>query len=1609
MKAQPKCTLYSGKRLRQALEEGRLEADLVDKLDVSLYDRIADMRDRLDLPTTITGETVAHPAAYIDLITETAVALGSVDAREFAKKFIEKDATYTNSDTGMAALEFETFLLTKRRDLYEKFVETQVRPGSSSFLAIFEGKWSDMEFERLRSTTSSIATFDMLVNGGSVAPEDGVVSDVVILEGKPVKGGRPGPATKKKDKGSEEEEEDKKPEKEPELAKDTMKKYEEAVVEKVLAGKLVEHLFDVDLEQAQLHRIGGRIRVVAEDAQKVRWVTTDAENWTPLTEDIERLRERFDSMSSTQLTRAKARICESLYDRSDLVALYEAKAKKFPKKYYFKTKHRRKQGLKKKYTVKELEKLLARYKPALRKALKPVADRLAQSGNIPDTIKLGGSFPVIVAVEKTNTTKTGGQPDTAVLVAYVEPQKDPGYGPGVGLPHLRVEFLVRATGEMYNTMTVETRGFGVEQGKPFATYTVQANGKWQDKLGDWMVMPSEKSIKAVLKKYIHSLSKLTNKVVTEWGDYVGASLPSSAVPETEVDVPSDDIRRTEVEAYVATQPELQDIAEAGVEMVNIHTTDFAKAAKANGSPVKLKDYVTDTSGNKAYIYAVINDPDGDPLYLLYLLGQDTLTHVWDDQLLDMYEDGDMWPVEGVPGEQQLDIPTPEETGEPDLEPGATQDDAMADTEAEKPADQEADTYTDEKQVKIAEFASQYGETQATTQEFSNYGVPIVKPVVNVKIISGDAVEGMGLKSEEAGRDFSLKWAGLQVEDLPTYGGGFDLVHRVFAFEVPDGDVMVVTEKQVEEYLKSEGIEAVPSVKAFKEAMKAVGKVYTEFVKDSKEAATDPKILELREWVKNNIPKEQVVNEGGFTVKGALKLSPSDSKPKAFTSKVGPAGISVNLTKLLNAVNQGRLDAASIYFGIYTTDEGVQRSATKSTGSKEGFNLTLTYPWNNEDLLKEVEDRGGYIDQGAAEYVTYGNDVKEGFDQVREWYAKIKKKITGEGLDSEPTVTEAPPAPPSSPVIPDRVSRTVEDLKNLTFDTIEKYEETEGVGKHKGKLYRKAYYAAVDAEGNEKIWLVKVSSEGGNKIEEIGRTDKESYLESVEKFKGLKPEVQNYLSYLQELFGESAQLNNYSIAEIGRALNDPKKQTLFTVPQNPWWAQRFMEVFNDQITDPEKDGDKRGLMKILRKDMEEYLSNNPDAFVPPTGLPVGLSPYTHKPKDYVVEGFDVVSNLQETFDYSTPKQTKLARQVAHLSRHKPVPFNQVSFGANASTSEGVYLPIVKQNWPMQIIGESSVHLESVGLLFVNGPNESDGSDCRVLLRFEERGQERYMTPDTLRQYGERLDPGYGSWEPMIERVKARRRELFPEALNEAVDLMAVIKATRPKYDPDEDEEDDNFKLDKTARLAEIQRKVRMFMESVEHLDEGEGDEETPYGKKMADFIVKTIQMAAEPAWQQACRSMINHVAKGDYDREQAVKKFLTLSNAAYKGASKVVGIPYLDVTPQIRQRAAEMMRDQFEREAKKGKFDKLAYKKYQESGFTGKTAKRLKEVTTTASTGGFSSGGFAMSVGLMRCPGCGYSTGPKQSTARGMECPKCGTMMVSAEGDLEVGDGYGMLA
>lgn len=151
-----------------------------------VFKKIGKLREALNLPSTT--ETLQHPRAFVTNILEWSA--DSKDPRDFAKVFLAKDPEYTATNTGLGALQFEAWMVENAKELFAKFLETEVDPGESTFLATFEGALTSDDYAKMGEDTSWFLEYETLISAGEVDKDTGEVADFTILECKVTEGAK---------------------------------------------------------------------------------------------------------------------------------------------------------------------------------------------------------------------------------------------------------------------------------------------------------------------------------------------------------------------------------------------------------------------------------------------------------------------------------------------------------------------------------------------------------------------------------------------------------------------------------------------------------------------------------------------------------------------------------------------------------------------------------------------------------------------------------------------------------------------------------------------------------------------------------------------------------------------------------------------------------------------------------------------------------------------------------------------------------------------------------------------------------------------------------------------------------------------------------------------------------------------------------------------------------------------------------------------------------------------------------------------------------------------------------------------------------------------------
>ena len=230
------------------------------------------------------GEESRHTADFIAVLTEVATASREEergDARAFAQQFVSRPSAYSRSRAGLAAVQFEAWLIENGGGLYSQFVETVLDGGDSNFLAIFEGQLTDQDRDLLMSGTSGFAKLKPIAEAGAVNYELGEILEFTMFDctvvGKPKdilprEVARPGDlsqpnfATFATARNRSES-----------LVPSTREQYTQVCESGGIAHATCNFLFPDALANAEPE--DGR--VVLRDPNGVRWFSETGETWTP--------------------------------------------------------------------------------------------------------------------------------------------------------------------------------------------------------------------------------------------------------------------------------------------------------------------------------------------------------------------------------------------------------------------------------------------------------------------------------------------------------------------------------------------------------------------------------------------------------------------------------------------------------------------------------------------------------------------------------------------------------------------------------------------------------------------------------------------------------------------------------------------------------------------------------------------------------------------------------------------------------------------------------------------------------------------------------------------------------------------------------------------------------------------------------------------------------------------------------------------------------------------------------------------------------------------------------------------------------------------------------
>lgn len=249
-------------------------------------------RERIaELASSVTLEAGdSHLPDFIAVLTEVAVSTPEVDrgdARAFAAQFTNRPADYSRSRAGLAAIQFEAWLIEHGGALYGQFVET-VLDGDARFLAIFEGPLTQQDEDMLRSGVSGFARVKPLVEAGAVSYSLGEIMEFTMFDceavgkGKdvrPVELAKPGELSMTFASASES------------IAPSTQAQYARVSEQGGISKATAAFLFPRALREAAL--LEGQLQFI--DGNGVAWCSPDGGRWLPnLSTLVEHLCEEVD-------------------------------------------------------------------------------------------------------------------------------------------------------------------------------------------------------------------------------------------------------------------------------------------------------------------------------------------------------------------------------------------------------------------------------------------------------------------------------------------------------------------------------------------------------------------------------------------------------------------------------------------------------------------------------------------------------------------------------------------------------------------------------------------------------------------------------------------------------------------------------------------------------------------------------------------------------------------------------------------------------------------------------------------------------------------------------------------------------------------------------------------------------------------------------------------------------------------------------------------------------------------------------------------------------------------------------------------------------------------
>lgn len=130
-----------------------------------------------------------HTKEFIEAVLDTAAKSkqDQNDPRDFIKAFLDRPTFFSNTPVGLAALRFEAWMIEKKSPLYPKLIETLAENGKPDFLAVFEGKLDETQWQRLRRGVADFVALTVIAEAGQVSKDHYEVSDLTWVRGQPVK------------------------------------------------------------------------------------------------------------------------------------------------------------------------------------------------------------------------------------------------------------------------------------------------------------------------------------------------------------------------------------------------------------------------------------------------------------------------------------------------------------------------------------------------------------------------------------------------------------------------------------------------------------------------------------------------------------------------------------------------------------------------------------------------------------------------------------------------------------------------------------------------------------------------------------------------------------------------------------------------------------------------------------------------------------------------------------------------------------------------------------------------------------------------------------------------------------------------------------------------------------------------------------------------------------------------------------------------------------------------------------------------------------------------------------------------------------------------------